>query len=45
MLIAYKLGLMVAAALMTIHSVDVAVKAGRDAYLLWNAPRHKPDGK
>jgi hypothetical protein len=42
-LVAQKLGLMVAAIAMIFHSVDVAVKAARDAHQIWNASRHKSD--
>lgn len=39
-LIAWKLGLAVAATIMVIHGVDVAVKAARDAHHLWHASRN-----
>jgi len=44
-LIIWKLGLAVAAALVAIHSVDVAVKAARDAHFLWHASRTNNDDK
>jgi hypothetical protein len=43
-LIIWHLGITVAATFMVIHDVDTAVKAARDAYLSWYAPRAKDDG-
>ena len=42
-LIFWKLGIAVAATLMAFHSVEVAVKAARDAHLLWHASRTNDD--